>query len=114
MGIFKKMMGYDTNEIDEAKKNVPSVKKMQFFDQTNLKSSKVVADYLIKGYPVLVNFEGVDLVEANQIVFFTSGVTYALKGEVFRIKGQIILFTDEDNLTDGTIRQFVNSSKGAN
>lgn len=110
MGLFKKMLGYeDGKEIDLVKKNLPSNKKLQFLDVNNLTNYKVAADYILKGYPVLINFEDVDLVEANQIIYFTSGVVYALNGEVIKVTSKIILFTDEENLEDGTLRQFVSS-----
>ena len=70
-----------------------------------------LADKLLKGVPVILNFEQLNDIESNKIITFISGVTYAIDGEIEVIKEQIYLFATKQDYKDGSLRTFVNEYK---
>jgi cell division inhibitor SepF len=70
-----------------------------------------LADKLLKGVPVIVNFEEFNDIESNKVITFLSGVTYATDGEIEVIKEKIFLFATKKDYKDGSLRKFVNEYK---
>lgn len=67
-----------------------------------------LGDIIIQNRPVAVNFEDISpAVEIDRAVAFLSGVTYALRGQVFRLGSKTFLFASEVALGDGTIKYYV-------
>lgn len=52
--------------------------------------SQRIADCLRDGQPVIVNYEGTDIILANRIKDFISGVTYALGGSLRDLGTQVV------------------------
>ncbi len=52
-----------------------------------------IANHLKDRRPVILNLEGIDKDEAQRLVNFLSGATYALDGEMQRIGSNMLLFT---------------------
>ena len=70
-----------------------------------------LANSLLKGKPIVVNFEEYNAIEANKIITFLSGVTYAIDGEIEVIQRFIFLFATKDDYKDGSLRKFVEEYK---
>jgi len=70
-----------------------------------------IADKLLYGTPVIMNFEEYDEVEGNKIITFLSGVTYAIDGEIEQIQNKIFLFATKRDYKDGSLRKFVKEYK---
>lgn len=70
-----------------------------------------LADQLLKGLPLIVNFESFNDIEANKVITFLSGVTYAIDGEIEQIQDKIFLFATKQDYKDGSLRKFVKEYK---
>lgn len=70
-----------------------------------------LANKLLKGIPLMVNFEDHNQIEANKVITFLSGVTYAIDGEIEMIQDKIFLFATKQDYKDGSLRKFVNEYK---
>lgn len=70
-----------------------------------------LADKLLKGVPLILNFENQNDIESNKVITFISGVTYAIDGEIEVIKEKIFLFATKQDYKDGSLRKFVNEYK---
>lgn len=70
-----------------------------------------LANKLLKGVPLFVNFDDYDPIEANKVLTFLSGVIYAIDGEVEVIQSTIFLFATKEDYKDGSLRKFVNEYK---
>lgn len=66
-----------------------------------------LANEVINGSPLVINFEKLDVDEANKVVAFLSGVIYAVGGKIERINSRIFLFARIQEFKDGTLKQFV-------
>lgn len=70
-----------------------------------------LADKLLKGVPLIINFEEYNDIESNKVITFLSGVTYAIDGEIEQIKNKIFLYATKQDYKDGSLRKFVNEYK---
>ncbi|MFA6678437.1 MAG: cell division protein SepF [Acholeplasmataceae bacterium] len=70
-----------------------------------------LANELINGSPLVVNFEKLDIDEANKVIAFLSGVMFAVGGKIERINSRIFLFARAQEFKDGTLKQFVDEYK---
>lgn len=70
-----------------------------------------IADKLMFGTPIIINFEDFNDIEANKIITFLSGVAYAIDGEIEQIQEQIFLFATKKDYKDGSLRKFVKEYK---
>ncbi|QWB95283.1 cell division protein SepF [Mycoplasmatota bacterium] len=62
---------------------------------------------MINGSPLILNFEPLDIDQANKVVAFFSGVVYAITGEIVHIQEKVFLFANKDVYKDGTIEEFL-------
>ena len=70
-----------------------------------------LADQLLYGTPLIVNFESFNEIESNKVITFLSGVTYAIDGEIEQIQDKIFLFATKQDYKDGSLRKFVKDYK---
>ena len=92
-------------------KNTKAIDRVEFvLMESNIDVYKL-GDKLLKGVPLIVNFEEHNIIEANQVITFLSGVTYATDGDVEMIKEKIFLFARKQDYKDGSLRKFVNEYK---
>jgi|SRR5690554_5834203 len=66
-----------------------------------------LANEVINGNPLVINFEKLDVDEANKVIAFLSGVIFAVGGKIERINSRIFLFARTQEFKDGTLKQFV-------
>ena len=67
--------------------------RVQFVMMDNEIDIYKLADKLLVGDPLMVNFESFDDIESNKILSFLSGVTYSIDGEIEQIQEKIFLFS---------------------
>lgn len=66
-----------------------------------------LADLLIKGQPLILNFETLDIDQANKAVAFFSGIVYALSGEIVNIQEKVFMFATKGVYDDGSMEDFL-------
>ena len=91
------------------KKN--AIDRVEFITMERRVDVMKLANKLLVGVPLIVNYETYDPIEANKVITFLSGVIYALDGEIAVIQPTIFLFATKDDYKDGSLRKFVNEYK---
>jgi len=66
-----------------------------------------LVDQMMKGSPLILNFDLLDIDQANKVIAFLSGVVYAIKGEIVHIQEKVFLFANKDVYKDGTVEEFL-------
>ncbi len=66
-----------------------------------------LADQMMDGHPLILNFEPLNIDQANKVVAFLSGVVYAIKGEIVHIKEKVFMFARADVFDDGSMEEFL-------
>jgi cell division inhibitor SepF len=107
MGLFSKSDKKKKNQTAET----PSLKSDQIVfeklasdDDKHLTS---LADQLISGYPLIINFDSLDIDQANKAIAFFSGVVYAISGEIINIQEKVFMFATQDVYQDGSVEDFL-------
>jgi cell division inhibitor SepF len=72
-----------------------------------------LANLLLKGSPLVLNFEKQEEDAANQVLLFLTGVTYAIDGFVEMIQEKIYVFATKNDLKDKALRAFIDENKEA-
>lgn len=85
--------------------------KYEFIKSDDQEEMLRIADILVEGSPVIVNFEKVDAKTCNFILAFLSGVVYALNGEAIKITDTLFMFGSEADFADGSLKQYVEDVK---
>lgn len=85
--------------------------RTQFVKVTKEHDVYALADTLLKGDPLVLNFEAHDVVASNQFILFLSGVIYAFDGQVEKIKEKILIFASKEDFKDKALRRFINDNK---
>ncbi len=115
MSFLKKMLGYPEEEkktkdiyerVDEDARE-----QMEFLKLASASEAQELADKIIDGKSLVINFEDVDVSEANQVIAFLSGIVYVIKGVNLQMQKKVFLFTRSENLEDGSIMDFYNQYK---
>ena len=88
-----------------------AIDRVEFIVMDNELDVIKLADKLLVGTPLIMNFEEFNDVEANKIITFLSGVTYAIDGEIEQIQKKIFLFATKQDYRDGSLRKFVKEYK---
>jgi len=66
-----------------------------------------LADQMTDGSPLILNFEPLDIDQANKVIAFFSGVVYAIKGEIVHVQEKVFMFANKDVYVDGSMVQFL-------
>lgn len=59
----------------------------------NIGEAQQVCDTLMNSHPVVVNLEGIDLMEAQRIMDFISGCIFAISGNMCQVSRYIFIFS---------------------
>jgi len=62
----------------------------------NIGEAQQVCTLLMDQHPVVVNLEGIDLMEAQRIMDFISGCIYAISGNMCQVSRYIFIFSPKD------------------
>ena len=92
-------------------KNKKAIDRVEFVVMEKQVDVMKLANKLLKGVPLIVNYEDYDPIEANKVITFLSGVIYALDGEIEVIQSTIFLFATKTDYKDGSLRKFVQDYK---
>lgn len=65
------------------------------------------ADRLLEGKPLILNFEILEIDQANKAIAFFSGIVYAISGEIVNIKEKVFMFASKDVYDDGSMDEFL-------
>ncbi|PKK94097.1 MAG: hypothetical protein CVV61_01215 [Tenericutes bacterium HGW-Tenericutes-6] len=66
-----------------------------------------LADQLKEGKPLILNFEPLDIDQANKVIAFLSGVVYAIEGDIVNVKEKVFMFASKDVYDDGSMEEFL-------
>ena len=72
--------------------------------------AQIVADFLKEGKTIVVNLEGIEIGQAQRIIDFTSGATYAISGNLQKISNYIFLVTPTNVDISGDLQDLLNTS----
>jgi cell division inhibitor SepF len=92
-------------------KNTKAFDRIEFIMMESDLDVFKLGDKLLKGVPLMVNFEEHNDIESNKVITFLSGVTYAIDGEIEMVKEKIFLFATKKDYKDGSLRKFVSEYK---
>ena len=107
MGLFsigKKKKKEDQNNDVIQKSEMIVFDKLETDDDKYLTS---LADQLLDGKPLILNFEPLDIDQANKIIAFLSGVVYAISGEIVNVQEKVFMFATKDVYDDGSMEDFL-------
>lgn len=77
---------------------------------TSVEDSRDITETLLSGRTVILNLEGLDLEVAQRIIDFTSGATYAIRGNLQKVSSYIFLVTPTNVDISGDLQDLLNSS----
>ncbi len=106
MGLFSKNK---KKKVDEAIEKKPT-SELIFFESLKTDEDKylvALADRMMDGQPLILNFDTLDIDQANKVIAFLSGVVYAQKGEILNIKEKVFMFANHDVYEDGSMDDFL-------
>ncbi len=66
-----------------------------------------LADQMMDGSPLILNFEPLDVDQANKVIAFFSGIAYATKGEIVHIQEKVFMFANKNVYLDGSMEEFL-------
>lgn len=69
------------------------------------------SDALLKGTPLILNFEKTEAEAANHFIVFLSGIVYAIDGMVEMLSEKIFVFASKKDLKDTSLRGFIEDNK---
>ena len=72
----------------------------------DLENAKYV-ETLKLGHPLCLNFEKLEVAEANKILAFLVGATYALNGKTIEIGKKVYFFVLPNELEDGSVNNWL-------
>lgn len=72
--------------------------------------SREITETLLSGRTVILNLEGLDLEVAQRIIDFTSGATFAIRGNLQKISNYIFLVTPTNVDISGDLQDLLNTS----
>jgi cell division inhibitor SepF len=106
MGLFSKNK---KKKVDEMIEKTPTAEMIVF---ESLKSDEdlyltSLADQMMDGHPLILNFDKLDIDQANKVIAFLSGVVYARKGEILNVKEKVFMFANHDVYEDGSMDDFL-------
>lgn len=108
MGLFsvgKKKKNVDLSTEDVVTKSEQIIfEKLMTDDDLYLTS---LADKMMQGQPLILNFEPLDIDQANKVIAFFSGVVYAISGEIVNIQEKVFMFASKDVYEDGSMEDFL-------
>lgn len=66
-----------------------------------------LGEKLLEGQPLILNFEPLDIDQANKAISFFSGVVFAIKGEIVHVQEKVFMFAAKDVYEDGSMDDFL-------
>lgn len=92
-------------------KEEKSFDKIKFYRVEDSYCEQKIADEMLMGFPVCLDLRDCPREDAKEVLFFLSGVIYALDGNPERIKTDIFLFARKSDYRDGSLKDFIGKYK---
>lgn len=107
MGLFS--VNKKKKKSESVIEKVPTSEKIVFekLSSDDDKYLTKLAEQLMKGLPLILSFDTLDIDQANKVIAFLSGVVFAIKGEILCIKEKVFLFATGDVYDDGSMEDFL-------
>lgn len=80
----------------------------------NFGESQQVCEVLLDGQPVIVNLEGIDIMEAQRIMDFISGCIFSISGNMRQVSRYIFVFSPQSIDISGDYIKSMAESEGFN
>lgn len=81
----------------------------------NFGESQQVCDILLSGQPVVVNLEGMDILEAQRIMDFISGCIFSITGNMKQVSRYIFIFSPKNvDISGDYIQNITEGGEGIN
>ena len=82
---------------------------------SNFGDSQEVCDILLGGQPVVVNLEGIDILEAQRIMDFISGCIFSISGDMKQVSRYIFIFSPKNvDISGDYIQSMTEGGDGIN
>ncbi len=108
MGLFSVGKKKKQADLDLEEKKIMSdqiiFEKLQNDDDAYLTG---LADQMMNGHPLILNFDTLDIDQANKVIAFLSGIIYAIKGEIVNVQEKVFMFAKGDVYEDGSMEDFL-------
>lgn len=85
--------------------------KVEFYRVEDNGNALKLADKLLFGIPLCLDFRDCPRDDANEVITFLSGVIYSLDGSAKKIQGDIFLFARKIDYRDGSLKEFIDRYK---
>lgn len=95
-----------------ARRNAPAM-EVCVIKPNNMDDSREITETLLTGRTVILNLEGLDLEDAQRIIDFISGATFAIDGNLQMISNSIFLVTPAHVDISGDLQDLLGASLGA-
>lgn len=95
-----------------ARKNAPAM-EVCVIKPNKMEDSREITETLLGGRTVILNLEGIDLEDAQRIIDFISGATFAIDGNLQKISNSIFLVTPAHVDISGDLQDLLGASLGA-
>ena len=95
-----------------ARRNAPAM-EVCVIKPNNMDDSREITETLLSGRTVILNLEGLDLEDAQRIIDFISGATFAIDGNLQKISNSIFLVTPSHVDISGDLQDLLGTSLGA-
>ncbi|MBO5259295.1 MAG: cell division protein SepF [Agathobacter sp.] len=76
---------------------------------TSVEEEREIAETLLNGRAVVINMEGLNVDIAQRIIDFTSGATFAIRGNLYKISNYIFIATPESVGLSGDLQGLVDN-----
>lgn len=93
--------------LTDEKEEIKAIDKVSFQEVKDPDAGPKLADMLINGVPLVINFEFLAIDDSNKIIAFLAGVLYSINGEVREIKPLVYMFARKIEFMDGSLNDFL-------
>lgn len=103
MGLFSKKKKIIPTNVD--------FEDLTFIKVNDNKDVYKYAELIMHRMPVVFNFEGCTIPEANEVLTFLTGVLYACDGEIVKIQDKVYMMAQKSDLLGPTLTKFIHDYK---
>lgn len=110
MGLFKKKPDDYQSTLENINKeneqlSAERIIYMQVNDDDD--NSAFLVDQMKAGHPLVIDFDLLSVAEANKLVAFFCGATYAVNGTSQRLFEKVFIFARNIDFLDGSLEKFI-------
>lgn len=95
-------------------RTAPNGSEVCIVKPANFGESQKVCEVLLEGLPVIVNLEGIDIMEAQRIMDFISGCIFSISGNMRQVSRYIFVFSPQSIDISGDYIKSMAQSEGFN